>query len=90
MFGDFEKSPERLEKKVTPRRHEQLCAFIFRSLFESFFRVHMLDTLRETSEAVSVYEPVSVPVGKVGIWMVQLHAEPVSDPCDSYSTPTHP
>jgi hypothetical protein len=90
VFGDFEKSPECLEEKVTPGRHEQLCAFSFRSLFESFSHVHTLDIPRETSEAASVYVQLSVPTEKVETWMVQLHAEPASDPCDNYNSPTHP
>jgi hypothetical protein len=35
MFGDFKKSPKCLEKKVTPRRHEQLGAFIFKRFFHT-------------------------------------------------------
>jgi hypothetical protein len=44
----FKESPECLEKEVTPRRHNEVCAFSFICLFENFVHVHMLDIPRET------------------------------------------
>jgi hypothetical protein len=35
MLGDFKKTPECLEKEVTPRRHEQLGSFIFKLSFHT-------------------------------------------------------
>jgi hypothetical protein len=67
VLRDFKKSPECLEKEVTPCRHKKLCAFSFIYLFENFVHVHMLDIPRETSEAGSVYVPASVPSEKVEI-----------------------